>query len=60
MDSVKEKAEHMVKVKFPSKIVELNALLETTDFNGGDCSKYYQEINIPVPDAEAISRFVSY
>ena len=48
----------MVKVKFPLKIVELNALLESTDFSCEDPSRFFQAINIPVPDAQAITRFV--
>jgi len=54
--NLKEKAENQVKVKFPSKIVELTNLLESADFNVKDPAQLHQPVNIPVPDAEAIKR----
>jgi len=53
--SVKQQSEDMVKTKFPAKILELNSILET-DFGVQDLSIFRQEVNIPVPDAEAITR----
>jgi len=54
--SIKAKAENHVKVKFPAKIVELTNLLESADFNIKDPALLQQIINIPIPDAQAISR----
>jgi proteasome activator subunit 3 (PA28 gamma) len=53
--SVKQQSEDLVRTKFPAKIVELNTILEN-DFSTKDLSIFHQEINIPVPDAEAIAR----
>jgi len=54
--SLKAKAENQVKVKFPSKIVELSNLLESAEFSVKDPGRLHQAINIPIPDAQAISR----
>jgi len=54
--SLKEKAEHEVKTKFPAKIVELTNLLASPDFNIKDPAQLNQKVNIPVPDAQAILR----
>jgi len=56
VDSVKQRAEEMVKLRFPRKILELNDLIESPQFNLRDPACIQQPLNIPVPDAQAISR----
>lgn len=43
-------AEELIIKGFPAKIVELNQLLETPQFNQKDPSKLHQDLNIPVPE----------
>lgn len=54
--SLKLKAENQVKVKFPAKIVELSNLLDSADFSIKDPGRLNQEVNVPVPDPQAIAR----
>ncbi|CAB3236773.1 unnamed protein product [Arctia plantaginis] len=48
-DSLKIKAEHLIIKGFPEKIVKLNQLLETPNFQDRDLSDVHQDLNIPVP-----------
>ncbi|XP_023934786.1 proteasome activator complex subunit 3 isoform X1 [Bicyclus anynana] len=48
-DSLKQKAEHLIIKGFPEKIVKLNELLETSNFQNRDLSDVHQDLNIPVP-----------
>ncbi|CAG7836575.1 unnamed protein product [Allacma fusca] len=54
--TVKQKSEALVKSIFPSKILELNALLDSNDFNIKDVKSLHQTLNIPVPDTLAVNR----
>ncbi|XP_075237238.1 proteasome activator complex subunit 3-like isoform X1 [Lycorma delicatula] len=49
-DDLKTKAEELILKGFPEKIVRLNELLETTQFNEKDLSKVHEDLNIPVPE----------
>ncbi|XP_075978001.1 proteasome regulator gamma isoform X2 [Anticarsia gemmatalis] len=48
-DSLKQKAEHLIIKGFPEKIVKLNELLETSNFQNRDLSDVHQDLNIPIP-----------
>ncbi|XP_045498387.1 proteasome activator complex subunit 3 isoform X1 [Colias croceus] len=48
-DSLKQKAEHLIIKGFPEKIVKLNELLETPNFQNRDLVDVHQDLNIPVP-----------
>ncbi|XP_021188191.1 proteasome activator complex subunit 3 isoform X1 [Helicoverpa armigera] len=48
-DSLKQKAEHLIIKGFPEKIVKLNELLETSNFQNRDLADVHQDLNIPVP-----------
>ncbi|XP_059051801.1 proteasome activator complex subunit 3 isoform X2 [Achroia grisella] len=48
-DSLKQKAEHLIIKGFPEKIVKLNELLETPNFQNRDLADVHQDLNIPVP-----------
>jgi len=55
--SVKSKSEHLIKSVLPRKIDELNKLLDSAEFSYEHQHKLlYEALNIPVPDAQAISR----
>lgn len=43
-------AEERVLKGFPETIVELNEILETSQFKNRDFEDVHQELNIPVPD----------
>jgi len=49
-DSLIKKAEVLIEVGFPKKIVELNDLLSTDMFSNLKFSSVHSELNIPVPD----------
>uniref|UniRef100_A0A1B6LCJ4 Proteasome activator PA28 C-terminal domain-containing protein n=1 Tax=Graphocephala atropunctata TaxID=36148 RepID=A0A1B6LCJ4_9HEMI len=49
-DTLMTKAETLILKGFPAKIVELNQLLESAQFNLKDVSKIHQDLNIPVPE----------
>lgn len=49
-DSLIKKAEDLVVVGFPAKIVELNELLATKEFAEREFADVHQEIEINVPD----------
>ncbi|XP_044732505.1 proteasome activator complex subunit 3 isoform X2 [Chrysoperla carnea] len=49
-DSLKTKAEKLILVGFPQKILELNELLETPQFRDRQFTDVHQELNVPVPD----------
>lgn len=51
--SVLDKAEDLVRVKFPVHIVQLNKLLEDPRYQWHDLSKVHQDIGIPVPPKNA-------
>jgi len=54
--TVKSKSEVLVKTVFPRKIMELNKLLDSTEFSYEEQQKsLYEALNIPIPDAQAIS-----
>ncbi|XP_011563417.1 proteasome activator complex subunit 3 isoform X3 [Plutella xylostella] len=48
-DSLKQKAEHLIIKGFPEKIVKLNELLETPNFQNRAFADVHQDLNIPVP-----------
>ncbi|CAH4027272.1 proteasome activator complex subunit 3 isoform X1 [Pieris brassicae] len=48
-DSLKQKAEHLIIKGFPEKIVKLNELLETPNFQNRELADVHQDLNIPVP-----------
>ncbi|CAK1556388.1 unnamed protein product [Leptosia nina] len=48
-DSLKQKAEHLIIKGFPEKIVKLNELLETPNFENRELVDVHQDLNIPVP-----------
>ncbi|XP_022122139.1 proteasome activator complex subunit 3 isoform X1 [Pieris rapae] len=48
-DSLKQKAEHLIIKGFPEKIVKLNELLETPNFQNRELVDVHQDLNIPVP-----------
>ena len=50
-------AEDLILKGFPKKIVELNELLETSQFGRQDLSEVHQPLNIPVPDPVLINRY---
>jgi hypothetical protein len=57
--SVKEKSEDLVKNVFPKRISELNDMLESTEFNMElQKDNLRVPLNIPVPDAQAIARYL--
>jgi proteasome activator subunit 3 (PA28 gamma) len=49
-DALIKKAEDLIVVGFPAKIVELNELLATKAFAERDFSDVHQDLNINVPD----------
>lgn len=49
-DNLKLKAEDLILKGFPEKIVALNQLLETPQFNEKDLSKVHHDLNIPIPE----------
>lgn len=49
-DALIKKAEELVVVGFPAKIVELNTLLSTKDFAERNFKDVYQDLNINVPE----------
>lgn len=50
-DGLIKKAENLITIGFPEKIVRLNELLETEMFANRNLHDVHQELNIPVPDA---------
>ncbi|CAG5003889.1 unnamed protein product [Parnassius apollo] len=48
-DSIKQKAEHLIIKGFPEKIVKLNEMLETSNFQNRDLADVHQDLNIPIP-----------
>lgn len=50
-DGLIKKAENLITVGFPEKIVRLNELLETQMFADRNLDEVHQDLNIPVPDA---------
>ncbi|KOB75660.1 Proteasome subunit [Operophtera brumata] len=48
-DSLKLKAEQLIIKGFPEKIVKLNQLLETSNFQNRDLADVHQDLNIPIP-----------
>ncbi|CAH0691756.1 unnamed protein product [Spodoptera exigua] len=54
-DSLKQKAEHLIIKGFPEKIVKLNELLETSNFQNRDLADVHQDLNIPVPPPASAS-----
>lgn len=50
-DGLVKKAENLITVGFPEKIVRLNELLETQMFANRNLHDVHQDLNIPVPDA---------
>jgi len=49
-DNLLTKAEDLILKGFPAKILQLNQLLETPQFNQKDMNKVHQDLNIPVPE----------
>lgn len=49
-ESLKKVAEERVLKGFPETIIELNEILETTQFKDRDLFDVRQDLNIPVPD----------
>ncbi|XP_054286857.1 proteasome activator complex subunit 3 isoform X2 [Macrosteles quadrilineatus] len=49
-DNLLTKAEELILKGFPAKILQLNQLLETPQFNQKDMNKVHQDLNIPVPE----------
>ncbi|KAF4520931.1 hypothetical protein B566_EDAN008906 [Ephemera danica] len=49
-ERVKSQAEELVLKQFPKKIIELDELLKTAQFNRKDLTEVHQSLNIPVPD----------
>lgn len=56
MDNVKSQAEELILKGFPEKIVVLNDLLATEQFQVEDVTKIHQDINIPIPEAITLNR----
>lgn len=54
-DELIKKAEQLITTGFPEKIVQLNELLETSQFANRNFHEVYQPLNIPVPDAIALN-----
>lgn len=54
-DSLKLKAEHLIIKGFPEKIVKLNELLETANFQNRDFADVHQDLNIPIPPPAKLS-----
>ncbi|XP_060803460.1 proteasome activator complex subunit 3 isoform X1 [Amyelois transitella] len=54
-DSLKQKAEHLIIKGFPEKIVKLNELLETPNFQNRILTDVHQDLNIPVPPPAVVS-----
>ncbi|XP_053609666.1 proteasome activator complex subunit 3 isoform X2 [Plodia interpunctella] len=52
-DSLKQKAEHLIIKGFPEKIVKLNELLQTPNFQNRNLTDVHQDLNIPVPPPAA-------
>jgi len=52
--SVIEKAEQLVKVKFPEHIVELNKLVDEPKYCWNDLTKVHQDLGIPQPKSIAV------
>ncbi|XP_055302385.1 proteasome activator complex subunit 3 [Sitodiplosis mosellana] len=50
-DGLIKKAENLITIGFPEKIVRLNELLETQMFANRNLHDVHQDLNIPVPDA---------
>lgn len=53
-DALIKKAEDLIVVGFPAKIVELNELLSTKEFSERNFNDVYQDLEINVPDAIGI------
>lgn len=49
MDSLKVKAELLIKNEFPNKIVKLNDLLVKLNFHNRKLTDVHQDVNVPVP-----------
>lgn len=49
MDSLKVKAELLIKNEFPNKIVKLNNLLVKLNFHNKKLTDVHQDVNVPVP-----------
>ncbi|KAG8236760.1 hypothetical protein J437_LFUL015825 [Ladona fulva] len=45
-----KKAEELVIQGFPQKIIELDALLKTSQFSRSDFSEVHSSLNIPIPE----------
>lgn len=56
VDTVKSQAEELILKGFPEKIVILNDLLATEQFQVEDVTKIHQDINIPVPEPITLKR----
>ncbi|XP_071446119.1 proteasome activator complex subunit 3 [Hetaerina americana] len=50
MDEMKSRAEDLVINGFPQKIIELDALLKTSQFSRSDFSEVHHSLNIPIPE----------
>ncbi|CAH2234518.1 proteasome activator complex subunit 3 isoform X2 [Pararge aegeria] len=55
-DSLKVKAERLIVKGFPEKIIKLNEILETSNFQNRDLSNVHQDLNIPVPPPVELSK----
>lgn len=51
-------AETLVLKEFPQKIIVLDELLKTAQFNLKDLSEVHQALNVPVPEPVLINRLV--
>jgi len=49
-------AEELIINGFPEKIVQLNELLETPNFENMDLTMVHQKLNIPLPDPIHLNR----
>lgn len=49
-------AEDLILKGFPEKIIALNQLLETPQFNEKDLSKVHHDLNIPIPEPITFNR----
>lgn len=54
-DALIKKAENLIVVGFPAKIVELNTLLSTKDFSERNFADVHQDLNINIPEPVIVS-----
>nr|BAN21239.1 proteasome subunit [Riptortus pedestris] len=54
-DSLKRKAEQLILIGFPEKIVLLNEILESSILNVKDLTNVHQIVNIPIPEPVTFS-----